>query len=309
MAADMTSRAKVDRDDHIEHRVLTRDGRTLAVAEWGEPGGVPMFSLHGTPGGRLACWTDPTIYGRHGLRRITFDRPGYGESTRLPGRTVADVVPDVLAIADALGIGRFVVTGGSGGGPHALAVAALAPHRVIRCLAAVSPAPYGAEGLDWFAGQTRGNVEGTEAALRGEPDVRAFEEHEAAEVIARLDAGDADFLGGDYEVSEADRAEMEKRADIIARQLRGALTHGVDGWVDDDLCIVGPWGFDVADIRVPVLLTYGRTDTLVPPAHGDWLLARIPGARAWVDEGAGHLGSDESVDRELAWAALGEDAS
>jgi pimeloyl-ACP methyl ester carboxylesterase len=87
--------------EHLEHRVRTPDGRTVAVAEWGDPNGLPLIAFHGTPGGRIGWWEDPTIYARHGLRRLTFDRPGYGESTRLPGRSVADVVPDVVTIADA----------------------------------------------------------------------------------------------------------------------------------------------------------------------------------------------------------------
>ena len=153
--------------DHIEHRVRTSEGRTVAAAEWGDPNGVPLFALHGTPGGRISFWQDPTIYARHGLRRITVDRPGYGDSTRQPGRIVADVVLDIVAIADQLGISSFAVTGGSGGGPHALACAALLPDRVLRCLADVSIAPFGAEGLDWLAGQTKGNVDEFEAAQRG----------------------------------------------------------------------------------------------------------------------------------------------
>src|SRR3954454_2394634 len=120
---------------HLEHRIKTPDGRTLAVAEWGDPNGTPFIAMHGTPGGRISYWQDPTIDARHGLRRITFDRPGYGESTRLAGRSVADVVKDVEAIASALDIDTFVVSGGSGGGPHCLATAALMPDRVVRCLA------------------------------------------------------------------------------------------------------------------------------------------------------------------------------
>ena len=162
--------------EHIEHRIRLRDGRTLAVAEWGDPTGVPLFALHGTPGSRVAFWQDPTIYARHGLRRITLDRPGYGESTRLPGRIVADVVPDILDVADELSIGSFAMTGGSGGGPHALACAALLPDRVLRCLADVCVAPFDAEGLDWLAGQTKGNVAEFEAALRGEADIRKIAE-------------------------------------------------------------------------------------------------------------------------------------
>src|ERR1041385_3113935 len=98
--------------EHLEHRIRTPDGRTLAVAEWGDPNGLGMFALHGTPGGRIGWWMDPTSYARHGLRRLTVDRPGYGDSSRLRGRTIADIVADLVTIADALGIDRFAITGG-----------------------------------------------------------------------------------------------------------------------------------------------------------------------------------------------------
>jgi pimeloyl-ACP methyl ester carboxylesterase len=303
----MTAESSVPSDaaipEHIEHRIRSRDGRTLAVAEWGDPNGVPLFALHGTPGSRVAFWQDPTIYARHGLRRITVDRPGYGESTRLRGRIVADVVPDIVAIADGLGIGSFAMTGGSGGGPHALACAALLPDRVLRCLADVCPAPFDAEGLDWLAGQVKGNVEEFEAALRGEADIRKIAEGEAAAMLARFDSGDSDFLGGSYEMSDADRAQMARHADRIAIQLRAGLSNGVDGWVDDDIAMTRPWGFDVADIKVPVLLSYGRRDALVPAAHGDWLAAHIPHVLTRVNEDTGHLGDDEDVERDMAWLA------
>ena len=289
--------------EHIEHRIRSRDGRTLAVAEWGDPNGVPLFALHGTPGSRVAFWQDPTIYARHGLRRLTMDRPGYGESTRLSGRIVADIVPDIIAIADGLGIGSFAVTGGSGGGPHALACAALLPGRVLRCLADVCVAPFDAEGLDWLAGQTRGNVGEFEAALRGEVDIRKIAETESAAMLTRFDSGDANFLGVNYEMPEGDRKQMAKHADRIAIQLRAGLSSGVDGWVDDDIAMTKPWGFDVAEMKVPVMLTYGRHDTLVPAAHGDWLAAHIPHVLTRVNEGTGHLGDDEDVERDMAWLA------
>jgi pimeloyl-ACP methyl ester carboxylesterase len=288
--------------EHLERRIRTGDGRVLAVAEWGDPGGIALFALHGTPGGRIACWMDPTIYARHGLRRLTLDRPGYGESTRLPGRTVADVVPDIEAIADQLGVGRFAVTGGSGGGPHALACAALMGDRVLRCLADVSIAPYGVEGLDWLAGMTAGNVEEFEAALAGEAAIRVVAERERATTLERLAAGRADFLGDSYEMSEADQGQMAKHVGLIADQLTNGLAPGADGWVDDELAFTKPWGFDVGSIRVPVRLTYGRADTLVPAAHGDWLAAHIPGAEAVVSD-AGHMGDDAMVEAEMAWLA------
>lgn len=292
-----------DTPAHIEHRIQTPDGRTLAVAEWGDPNGLPVIAMHGTPGGRITYWEDPTIYARHGLRRLTYDRPGYGESTRHKGRSIVDVVDDVAAITAALGIDRFVVTGGSGGGPHCLATAALMPDRVIRCLAEVSIAPYPAEGLDWLAGMTQGNIDEFSAAIEGEEPMRAIAERERKTTLERLAAGRSDFMGDSYELSEADKAQMARHMTRVADQMFNALAPGVDGWVDDMLAFMKPWGFDVTTIRVPVAIKFGRTDNLVPPAHGDWLAAHIPNALVDAHEGAGHAGDDADVERVYSWIA------
>lgn len=291
--------------EHIEHRVRTPDGRVLAVAEWGDADGVPLIWIHGTPGGRISYWTDPTIYARHGLRRITFDRPGYGESTRRRGRIVADIVPDVVSIADALGVDRFAVTGGSGGGPHALACAALLPDRVLRCMVSVSVAPFGPEGLErtqWLAGMTEGNVIEFEAALAGEAAMRVVAEREAGTTLGRLEAGRSDFLGDAYEMAESDRAQMARHLSRLADDFQHCLAPGVDGWVDDAIAFTKPWGFDLGSIHVPIYLTYGRDDTLVPAAHGDWLAAHVPDARVVILE-AGHMGDDATVEGDMAWLA------
>jgi len=290
--------------EHLEHRLTTPDGRTLAVAEWGDPDGKPVITFHGTPGSRIGFWVkEPGIWARFGLRRISFDRAGYGESTRNPGRSVADVIPDVMTIAEALGLRRFSVYGGSGGGPHVLACAALIPNRVIRALATVSAAPFDVDGLDFLAGMNEGNVLEFNAAIAGEAPLRALAEAEAKTTIERLESGRSDFLGDNYEMPEADRIEMAKQQRAIAAHLLTALAPGVDGWVDDDLAFVKPWGFDVADCRVPVVLSYGRQDQLVPAAHGDWLAEHVPGAEAWVDDGSGHMGSESDIERELGWLA------
>ena len=291
--------------DHAEHRITAPDGRTLAVAEWGDPQGLPLIGVHGTPGSRISWWQDPTIYARHGLRRLTVDRAGYGDSTRHPGRSVVDFVRDIEAIADALGVQQFAISGGSGGGPHVLACAALLPDRVLRCLAQVSVAPYGEGGLDraaWMAGMTGGNIAEFEAAEVGEAAIRTVCEAERGPLLERLRAGDPNVLGGNYDLAEADREQMLRHQAPMSAQLLAALEGGVDGWVDDDLAFVRPWGFDVADIRVPVRLVYGRADTLVPEAHGDWLAAHIPGVVVEVSE-VGHMGSDEDVERHMAWLA------
>jgi pimeloyl-ACP methyl ester carboxylesterase len=293
----------IDTPAHLAHRVRTPDGRTLAVAEWGDPNGLPVIAMHGTPGGRITYWEDPTIDARHGLRRITYDRPGYGESTRFEGRSIADVVIDVKAITRALGIDRFVVTGGSGGGPHCLATAALMPERVIRCLAQVSIAPYPADGLDWLAGMTQGNVDEFTAAMAGEEPMRVIAERERETTLGRLAEGRSDFLGDTYEMSEADKAQMAKHMTRVADQFFNGLAPGVDGWVDDMLAFMKPWGFDVESIRVPTAVKFGRTDNLVPPAHGDWLAAHIPNAIVDAHDEAGHTGDDAEVERVFAWIA------
>src|ERR1700722_14840515 len=124
----------------------------------GNPSGHPVFILHGTPGSRVGPFPKSRVLYELGVRLISFDRPGYGGSDRLDSRRVADVVPDGGGIADMLEVGRCAVLGRSGGGPHALACAALLPDRVTRAGVLVSLAPWAAEGLDWFAGMTESNA-------------------------------------------------------------------------------------------------------------------------------------------------------
>jgi pimeloyl-ACP methyl ester carboxylesterase len=296
--------ALVDADripEHFEHRISLPGGRTLAAAEWGDPDGIPLIAIHGTPGGRIGWYKDPDIYRKFGVRRITYDRPGYGDSTRHPGRRVVDAVSDIEHLTEALGIDRFLVAGGSGGGPHALACAALLPDRVIRCHASVSVAPYEAQGLDWMAGMTEGNVKEFGAAVQGEDAAREVCNPLRDIGLERLEQNRIDWMGDDYDLSEADREQMRKHIVRVRAHISNGLAPGADGWVDDLLVFVQPWGFDVEAIRVPVLITYGRTDVLVPAAHGDWLAAHVPGAEVWVDDDSGHMGDDEAIKRELAW--------
>ena len=287
--------------EHIEHRIDLPDGRTLAAAEWGDPNGLPFISIHGTPGGRIGWWQDPDIYRRFGLRRITFDRSGYGESSRHADRQVIDELPDVEHLATALGIDKFVVAGGSGGGPLTLACAARLPDRVIRAHASVSVAPWDAEGLDWMAGMTEGNVKEFGAALEGEAAARTLVESLRETALERFAADRIDWMGDDYDLSEADREQLRKHLVRVRAHVANGIAPSADGWVDDLLMFVQPWGFDVAEIRVPVLLTFGRTDVLVPAAHGDWLAAHVPGVTVWADDDAGHLATDDQIERDFGW--------
>jgi pimeloyl-ACP methyl ester carboxylesterase len=265
------------------------DGRTLAYAEWGDPDGRPVVSCHGTPGCRLNRHPNQELVRSTGARVIAFDRPGYGQSTRNPGRRVVDVVGDVQALVDHLGIEHFAVVGGSGGGPHALAVAALLADRVIRAACVVGVAPYDVLGDGWFTGMDPLNVKEFGWALEGEE--RAHEElaREDAEMRERV-ADDPSNVLGDFDLPEADRKVLARSdvATVIRESTAEQSRNGVWGWVDDDLAFTKPWGFDPATIRVPTAIWWGTADVLVPPQHGEWLAAHVPGALTRVRSDAGH---------------------
>jgi len=281
--------------------VRARDGRTLMFAEWGPPDGFPIFDLHGGPGSRLARFFDEEVYVEVGVRVVTYDRPGYGGSDRQRGRRVADCAGDIAAIADHLDIDRFAVTGGSVGGPHCLAAAADLRGRVTRANCAVGLAPFEATGMDWFAGMDPMNVREIEWALEGE-DVLARElEREAAVMLAQVRSDPSTFLS-DWQLSESDRDKLGEREGyrILRQTIEEAFRHGVWGYVDDTICLVRPWGFDVADIRVPTRIVYGVADVLVPRQHGDWLARNVPGASAVIRE-EGHMSDRDQVVDQYRW--------
>ena len=278
----------------------TADGRELAFAIWGDPDGFPVLTLHGTPGSRLERWPHEELYTSLGVCNVTHDRAGYGRSDRRRGRRIVDEVDDVVAIADHLGFERFGVTGGSGGGPHSLACAALLPDRVVRATCVVGIAPVGAAGLErdeWLEGMDPENVKEFGWAIAGE-DVLAPElEREHAKIRERVAADPRNALG-DFELSESDREALARpeMMQIIRESTAEQAVNGVSGWVDDDLAHVGDWGFAVADVSVPTLVWYGETDVLVPPRHGRWLAENVPGCIVKVDDEAGHLAADPAVE-------------
>jgi pimeloyl-ACP methyl ester carboxylesterase len=288
-------------------RVETPDGRTLAFATWGDPGGFPVLGNHGTPGSRFDRWPREGLYEELGVLLVSHDRAGYARSDRRRGRKIVDEVDDLLLLADHLGLDHFGVTGGSGGGPHALAAAARCPDRVLRAVCTVGVAPYGPEGLEhdaWLAGMDPENVKEFGWALAGE-DVLARElTAEWAKIMAKLDDDPGAAVLGEFELSQADREELERPEvlQIIDESMREQALGGIFGWVDDSLAFTRPWGFDPGEIGVPVLLRYGSSDVLVPRGHGDWLAQRVPGAIVAMDE-AGHLGSDpeQEITENIAW--------
>jgi len=270
----------------MERAIRTPDGRTLAVEDYGDPAGRPVLVHMGTPNSRRLYGPNVRDAAARGLRLISYDRPGYGGSTPQPGRTVADCAGDVRAICAELGIGRLAMWGLSGGGPHLLACAALLPDLVAAAASLASPAPYGSEGLDYFAGMGQDNVDDIRLSLTDEAAFREKSVKDREELLATppeemtkaleslLTPTDAAVLSGEL-------------ADYLTSSARDGLAPGSQGWIDDS-CIERPWGFDLADIAVPVLLLHGRQDMFVPFGHGEWLAAHIPGVEARLSDD-GHL--------------------
>ena len=237
--------------------VTTPDGRTLTVREGGDPDGVPVLLHGGTPNSSLLYEPHLADAAERGIRLFSYDRPGYGGSTRQPGRCAADCVADVVAICDALGVERLCVWGVSGGGPHALATAALLPERVAAVASIASIGPYDADGLDFTAGMGELNVESIEAILQGDEAHRARIERDVAQLLSATPDGLVEawqsILG------PADLATLSSDlAEFAIEQLRSGLLPSSDGWFDDDLVFMTPWGFDLASIAVPVLVVARR---------------------------------------------------
>ncbi|HEX5916813.1 MAG TPA: alpha/beta hydrolase [Nocardioides sp.] len=263
--------------------VTAGDGRALAVCEWGSPDGSPVFWLHGTPGSRFLRHPGDR-YERAGLRVLTYDRPGYGDSTRAAGRKVCDAAADVTAIADAFRIDDFGVAGVSGGGPPAFGVAALAPERVTRCAAIVCGPPLDAAGLDYFADlEDEDRAFWRQARERGEEYLlREFEE---AATWVRSGMPDLEFLPQDYQ-------EMLHEAFVEG------VRSGPWGFVDDFLALVTGWGFEVSDVVAPTKVMLARDDTSVPPRHAAWLSQHLTnGEVVWVD--GDHFGPRDGDEMDL----------
>lgn len=250
--------------------------------------GVPLVLHHGTPGAAVRFEPMVTAARAVGLRLVTYSRPGYGATAPRTGRSVADAAADTAAILDELGADRFFAIGLSGGGPHALACAALLPDRCIAAATIGGVAPYDAEGLDFLAGMGPENIEEFGLAVQGRAALIPFlEAHrdpmsrsDAAGIIAALDGL----------LPPVDREALTGAvAEWMVASFHRAVENGTDGWLDDDLAFTRDWGFPLADITVPVAIWQGGLDLMVPPAHGAWLAAHIPTARPHLLPDHGHL--------------------
>jgi len=265
------------------------DGRRLHAYDTGSYGADARLAVvwhHGTP--NIGAPPEPLFPAaeRLGIRWVSYDRPGYGGSTPVRARDVASAAADVARVADALGIDRFAVMGHSGGGPHALACAALLPERVVGVVSMAGLAPFGADGLDWFAGMIDSGVASLRAALDGRG---AKERHEAsaAEYDPEFTAADLAVLGGEWS--------------WLATIVGPAVEAGPGGLIDDDLAYVAPWAFDPAQVVAPALFVHGGRDRIVPSAHSEWLARHCPMAELRLSPDDGHISILNSSTAAMEW--------
>jgi pimeloyl-ACP methyl ester carboxylesterase len=278
-------------------QVAAADGRLLDVEVSGPAEGATVVYHPGTPDSGTMFGPLVQAGAERGLRHVTYSRPGYARSTRQERRRVADCAADVTAILDHLGVEEFFTVGVSGGGPHALACAALLGERVIAVATVGGVAPWGADGLDWLAGMGEENIAEFGAVQAGEEALRRFLSEQVSQFGG---ASGEDLIGamGDL-VSDVDRQALTgEYGDHLAHNIREALDDGIWGWFDDDMAFFAEWGFELGAIDVPVTIWQGEQDRFVPFAHGKWLAEHVPVARAELRHEHGHL--------SLAVGAYGE---
>ena len=263
------------------------DGRRLDIRISGPSNALPLVFHHGTPGAATPMRALERAAHQRELRYVTTSRPGYGSSTRHPGRSVADVVSDTSIVLATIGAERCLVAGWSGGGPHALACAARL-EAATAALVIAGVGPYTAEGLDWMAGMGEENVTEFNAALEGEGPLRRYLDEQREDLKEVTVAGIISSL--DTLLPDVDRAVLtDEFGEDMATSFHEALRTGVDGWLDDDLAFTKPWGFALSDIAIPTMLWQGSADLMVPFAHGQWLSSQLPGVSAHLEQGEGHL--------------------
>jgi pimeloyl-ACP methyl ester carboxylesterase len=264
------------------------DGRDLEFLTAGPEDGFPLVLHDGTPVGLKVFRPTISAASGRGLRVIQIARPGYERSTARPGRRVADVAADVARVLDHLDAETFVTAGWSGGGPHALACAALLPARCLAAASVAGLAPFHAAGLDWTAGMALGKAQEFGIAAGGPQELTAFLEAVASNMATITGADVSSLLS--HLVSAVDAAALTGEfADSVAEGQRAGVAGGVAGWRDDDMALVSDWGFAMDGDMPPVAIWHGDQDRLVPLAHGRWLAANVPGARAHLTSGQGHL--------------------
>lgn len=276
-------------------RLMLRDGRVLAWCEYGQREGRSVLQFQGTPGSRYSRHAKQEAYLDLGVRVIVADRPGYGASTRLPGRGMTVVADDAVALLDHLGLDRVHVVGGSGGGPLALAFAALHLERVRAATVVVGAAPLLEEDISGMIGLNRA---GWYAARDGWEALHRLLAPVREELLRDPIAGLRHAMQSAPAVDQAVMEDPDWQR-MIAEDVREALRPGVDGWVDEAMALRSSWDFDPQAIGCSVTWWHGEHAANVPLSAVGRLTATMRGTELRVWTVAGHLESYHRHDEIL----------
>ncbi|WP_246846277.1 alpha/beta fold hydrolase [Humibacter ginsenosidimutans] len=277
-----------------ERQIEVGHTRTVRVWDSGAGGGQATAPVviwhHGTPQTGRILAPIARAATRRGIRVISCARAGYQGTTSLEGRRVADAAADVVAVAAALGVERYATMGASGGGPHALACAALDPEHVVAAVTFAGIAPYVDEPW-WFEGMAspdglRSAHEGGREARRRHAETSDFDESSFVDADWQALAGDWEALGAD-----AGRAGAEARAN-------GGVPWGE---IDDDVAFVEDWGIELGQIECPAFIVQGGRDRVIPPAHSTAILSALPAGELWLRPRDGHVSVLGALPIALEW--------
>jgi pimeloyl-ACP methyl ester carboxylesterase len=270
-----------------ERDILFGDVR-LRVLELGVADGEPVLHFHGTPGSRLEmAWADDVIAAA-GVRWIAFDRPGYGASTPSPF-SLTSVARMALRVADELGLDGIRTSGCSGGGPFALATAALAPERVHAVGVIAGAGPF--QLVPGALNELSDGDKDAEQMLPDDPEGAAARFTEGFDLTDALSSAETLYENFEPLLCPWDQAQWQARScsQALFDEVREAVRSGLSGCAWDNVAWVGDWDFDPATVRCPVRLWYGSEDRMATPRHARWFDANLPDARLVMWNGEGHL--------------------
>jgi pimeloyl-ACP methyl ester carboxylesterase len=270
--------------DETLQTIQLKDGRFLAYAEYGAPTGTPLFFFHGSNDSRLEAAILHETAQQMGVRLIAPDRPGYGRSDFQPNRTLLDWANDVAQLADTLSIAKFGIMGHSAGGPHAAAVAYALSARLtsVTLISSVGPPGSSNKGMhpmfrlvNFFVGHStnlhRRVTQQSAEQIRNTPDK---------------------FFAQWGSVSKADGRLFQTHPDVtkrIAAEMNEALHQGIEGMLYEHPLYKRPWGFDLANISLPIHVWHGLADPQAPPAGSEFLVDHLPNAIPHFVPDEGHF--------------------
>ncbi|MFC1904367.1 alpha/beta fold hydrolase [Chloroflexota bacterium] len=263
------------------------DGRRLSYAEYGDPEGKPIFEFHGNPSSRLGSILFDEAARRLGVRVIGIDRPGMGFSDYNPGRKLLDWPDDVIGLANALGIDRFPIVGGSGGVPSVLACAYKIPERLTSVGVLFGPRPLDAPGAT--AGWSRLMRIRAFLGRNGPLWIGSLAMRAVAKVMRDNPDSALSKLFSELPKPDRDAFNISGVRQQYIDTIREAFRSGTRGVALDYALNMKPWGFSLEDIQIKVYLWHGEDDTVVPPAMGRYLAQAIPNCQARFIPGEGHF--------------------